>query len=97
METAAKVSPTGKQNSFASRAYTSYLLAEKGTQQPRSLSVAFLKAVKSDDPMKAAIEALKMQRERFDAVYGACVETHQSMNAQTGTGSLSAILQFVAE
>lgn len=97
VETAAKVSPTGKQNSFASRAYTSYLLAEKGTQQPRSLSVAFLKAVKSDDPMKAAIEALEMQRERFDAVYGACVETHQSMNAQTGTGSLSAILQFVAE
>lgn len=97
VETAAKVSPTGKQNSFASRAYTSYLLAEKGTQQPRSLSVAFLKAVKSDDPMGDAISALETQRKHFDAVYGACVETHQSMNAQTGTGSLSAILQFVAE
>lgn len=97
VETAAKVSPTGKQNSFASRAYTSYLLAEKGMQQPRSLSVAFLKAVKGDDPMSAAIGALEMQRERFDAVYGACADAHHSMNAQKGEGSLNAILQFVAE
>lgn len=99
VETAAKVSPMGKQNSFASRAYTSYLLAEKGTQQPRSLSVAFLKAVKGDDPMDTAIKALEDQRERFDVVYGACADSHQSMNAQTQTnaGSLSAILQFVAE
>jgi CRISPR system Cascade subunit CasC len=97
VETAAKVSPTGKQNSFASRAYTSYLLAEKGMQQPRSLSVAFLKAVKGDDPMSAAIGALEMQRERFDAVYGACADAQHSMNAQKGEGSLSAILQFVAE
>lgn len=99
VETAAKVSPTGKQNSFASRAYTSYLLAEKGTQQPRSLSVAFLKAVKGDDPMGDAISSLEMQRERFDTVYGACADAHHSMNAQKekGEGSLKSILQFVAE
>lgn len=97
VETAAKVSPTGKQNSYASRAYTSYLLAEKGTQQPRSLSVAFLKAVKGDDPMNAAISALENQRERFDTVYGACADTHQSMNAQKGEGSLNTILQFIVE
>ncbi|HFE37698.1 MAG TPA: type I-E CRISPR-associated protein Cas7/Cse4/CasC, partial [Gammaproteobacteria bacterium] len=54
-EAAAKIAPTGKQNSFASRAYTSYLMAEKGTQQPRSLSVAFLKAMRGDDPLKQAI------------------------------------------
>ena len=41
-----KVSPTGMQNSHASRAYASYVLAEKGDQQPRSLSQAFLKPVK---------------------------------------------------
>ncbi|SUH35296.1 CRISPR-associated protein Cse4 [Salmonella enterica subsp. enterica] len=33
-EAALKVSPTGKQNSFASRAYASWALAEKGTDQP---------------------------------------------------------------
>lgn len=95
-EAAAKVAPTGKQNSFASRAYTSYLLAEKGSQQPRSLSVAFLKAVRDADPLAAAIERLKTQRENFDKVYGACTEEYQALNAQTGEGSLEAILQFVA-
>ena len=31
-EAAVKVSPTGKQNSFTSRAYASYVMAEKGQQ-----------------------------------------------------------------
>src|SRR5208282_5204104 len=43
VEAAAKVAPTGHQNSFASRVRTSYMLAEKGSDQPRSLMVAFLK------------------------------------------------------
>ncbi len=45
IESTATVAPTGKQNSFASRARASYLLCETGNQQPRSLSVAFLKPV----------------------------------------------------
>lgn len=94
-EAAAKVAPTGKQNSFASRAYTSYLLAEKGSQQPRSLSVAFLKAVRGNDPMQAAIEALERQRDNFDQVYGPCADEHKSLNAETGEGSLQEILDFV--
>lgn len=97
VEAAAKVAPTGKQNTFASRAYTSYLLAEKGSQQPRSLSVAFLKAVKDADPMSTAIASLEAQRDNFDKVYGACADTSQCLNAQTGSGSLDTILQFVAE
>ena len=36
-EALVKVAPEGKQSSFASRAYASYVLAEKGDQQPRSL------------------------------------------------------------
>jgi CRISPR system Cascade subunit CasC len=46
IEASAKIAPTGKQNSFASRAYASYIMAEKGDQQPRSLSIAFLKPVR---------------------------------------------------
>ncbi|RKE92530.1 CRISPR-associated Cse4 family protein [Xenorhabdus ehlersii] len=42
-EAAIKIAPSGKQNSFGSRAYASYVLAEKGEYQPRSLSVAFFK------------------------------------------------------
>ena len=38
-EAAAKIAPSGKQNSFASRARASYILAEKGDEQPRSLAV----------------------------------------------------------
>ena len=95
-EAAAKVAPTGKQNSFASRAYTSYLLAEKGQQQPRSLSVAFLKATRdADDPMDKAIRSLESHRDRFDQVYGACADSRVSMNVEKGIGSLQEILDFV--
>jgi CRISPR system Cascade subunit CasC len=96
-EAAAKVAPTGKQNSFASRAYTSYLLAEKGSQQPRSLAVAFLKAVNDKDPMKAAIAALEDQREKFDKVYGQCADDHRTLNVEKGEGSLEKILDFLKD
>ncbi|MGB1009884.1 MAG: type I-E CRISPR-associated protein Cas7/Cse4/CasC, partial [Thiolinea sp.] len=96
-ETAAKVAPTGKQNSFASRAYTSCLLAEKGSQQPRALSVAFLKAVRSGDPMNEAISALTGQRDNFEKVYGKCADESKLMNAQDPdqSASFEDVLNFV--
>lgn len=95
-EAAVKVSPTGKQNSFASRAYASYVLAEKGEQQPRSLSVAFLKPVTDpQDQGGAAVAVLKKQNENFDTVYGPCASTRYELNALEGEGSLSELLQFV--
>lgn len=97
-ETATRVAPTGKQNSFASRAYTSFLLAEKGNQQPRSLSVAFLKPVRGDDLMIRAIETLMTQCDNFDRMYGDCADDRRSMNAHVGTGtSLRDIIGFVAD
>ncbi|NTV11754.1 MAG: type I-E CRISPR-associated protein Cas7/Cse4/CasC, partial [Zoogloea sp.] len=45
IDAALTVGPSGKQNSFASRAYVHFALAEKGPQQPRSLSLAFLKPI----------------------------------------------------
>ena len=96
-EAAAKVAPTGKQNSFASRAYTSYLLAEKGSQQPRSLSVAFLKPVRGNDLMTDAIAALENQRDNFDRMYGDCADERRFMNAYAGKGDiLQDIIDFVA-
>lgn len=97
VETAAKVAPTGKQNSFASRARTSYLLAEKGSDQPRSLSVAFLKPVRGEDVLALAVKELEKRRENFDKVYGACADSFKTMNAETGEGSLSDIISFVKE
>lgn len=69
VEAAAKVSPTGKQNSFASRAYASYVLAEKGDLQPRSLSTAFLQSVKGSDHLGEAINRLENTRNNLDGVY----------------------------
>ncbi len=97
VEAAAKVAPTGKQNSFASRAYASYIRAEKGTQQPRSLSVAFLKALNGKDLLDESISALKDTNEKMESVYGKCSEDNFEMNAHTGEGSLSGILDFVAK
>lgn len=96
VEAAAKVAPTGKQNSFASRAYASYILAEKGTQQPRSLSVAFLKALNGKDLLDESISALKATNENMVKVYGKCSESNCEMNAYSGAGSLSTVLEFVA-
>jgi len=84
VETAAKVGPKGKQNSFASRAYASYLLAERGGQQPRSLSVAFLKPVDGEDYLDGAIRALAKTRENMELVYGPCADDCKEMNALTG-------------
>lgn len=99
-EAAVKVAPEGKQNSFASRAYANFVLAEKGDQQPRSLSVAFLKPVTnrdSDDFGQTAVEALVRQQENMDKVYGDCADQRYTINAFSGEGSLSELLNFTAQ
>jgi len=97
VEAAATVAPTGKQNSFGSRARASYILAERGDQQPRSLSVAFLKSVdgRKNGMLSDAIQALTTTRDNMDKVYGPCAEACVMLNAVEGTGSLRAILDFV--
>jgi len=97
VESATKVGPTGKQNSFASRAYASYLLAEKGSQQPRSLSVAFLAPVKGNDMLDQAIKVLEVKRANMEKVYGACTDASIRMNVEMGDGSLAEILDFVTD
>lgn len=102
IEAAVKVPPNGKQNSFGSRAYASYVLAERGDQQPRSLSVAFLKPVTSrgiegTDFGTAAVNALTSQRKNMDAVYGPCADASCEINVFEGKGTLAELLKFVAE
>jgi CRISPR system Cascade subunit CasC len=94
VESAATVSPTGKQNSFGSRARASFMLAEAGDQQPRSLSVAFLKPISGQDMLSSAIAAMQGTRENMDKVYGACSDDSRAMNAVTGEGSLQEIIGF---
>lgn len=95
-EAAATVAPRGKQATFASRARASYILAERGDTQPRSLAVAFLDPVRRNPMLESAIGALRDTKERMDGVYGDAVPSRE-MNAATGTGSLAEILDFVTE
>ncbi len=95
IECAATVAPTGKQNSFASRARASYLLCETGNQQPRSLSVAFLKPVNDQNMLDTAINSLNITMENMDKVYGSCADQRCNMNAVTGEGSLQDIIQCI--
>jgi len=85
-EAAVKVPPEGKQNSFGSRAYASYVLAEKGDQQPRSLSVAFLKPITGSDYGTDAVKALTTHLNNMDKVYGKCADQRFFVNALNGTG-----------
>jgi CRISPR system Cascade subunit CasC len=95
VEAIAKVSPTGKQNSFASRAYASFMLAERGEQQPRSLSLAFVKPVQSIDMIRDSIVALESRLAKMDQVYGPCADARKSFNAETGEGTLADLVTFV--
>ena len=97
VESAATVSPTGKQNSFASRARASYVLAETGNQQPRSLSVAFLESVRSTAMLKDAIKRLTDARDKMDQVYGPCAENRRELNAYSGEGSLADVIACATE
>ncbi len=101
-EAALKVSPTGKQNSFGSRAYAHFALAEKGNQQPRSLALAFLKPVTifpnaGADYAGEATAALLELRHNMDRVYGACADTSLFFDALKGEGSTAELLDFAAK
>jgi CRISPR system Cascade subunit CasC len=95
-EAAAIVGPKGKQASFASHARAGYILAEKGSQQPRSLAAAFLKPVRGDDLMAKSIEAAEDFRDRLDQAYGSCATARETMNCAAGTGTLADVMAFAA-
>lgn len=97
VESLAKVSPTGKQASFASRAVASYILAEKGAQQPRTLACAFARPVRGEDLIAASIDALEKTRDDMDRAYGACADARETMNAPAAIGSLAGIQAFVMQ
>lgn len=92
---AATVAPKGKQNSFGSRAYASYVLAERGAAQPRSLSVAFLDAVPPGGGyLTEAIERIEHTRDRLDAIYGAAARDRYVIDAPKGTGRIDDLVAF---
>lgn len=98
IDAAATVAPTGKQNSFASRACAYYVLAEKGSRQPRALSLAFMKPVRDGDMLGDAVAALTGMRGNLDKVYyqGQPLDS-RSINAVTGEGDFAALKTWAAD
>lgn len=94
-EAALKVGPSGKQNSFASRAYAHYALAEKGAQQPRALTLAYVKPVQGVDYAQEAIVALQRVRDNMDKVYGLCADSRSEIDVLQGQGRVADLIDFV--
>ena len=99
IESAATVAPTGKQNSFGSRARASYILCEKGDAQPRNLSVAFLKPAEAhgDGLLTNAITALEDERNRLDQAYGDGDADAKVMDTVKREGSLQDVIAYATE
>ena len=97
VEAAATVAPKGKQASFASRARALYILAEKGTAQPRSLAAAFLQPIGGDNQGAASVKALVDFRKRLDDAYGPCASESCVLDCvgEEPQGSLAELIEFV--
>jgi CRISPR system Cascade subunit CasC len=96
VEAAATIAPTGKQNTFASRARSHYIMAELGDQQPRSLSLAFVEPAKGE-MLASSIKALEETRAKMDKAYGKCSESEKIMDVLAERGTLEEILNFCVE
>jgi CRISPR system Cascade subunit CasC len=98
VECAAQVAPRGKQASFASRARATFVMAERGAQQPRTLAAAFLKPVHAGihGLAEASMTALTDFRDNLDQVYGKCADDRDQMVAtpDRAEGSLASLVDF---
>jgi CRISPR system Cascade subunit CasC len=94
VEALATVTPTGKQNTFASHARASFIRAEKGAQQPRTLGNAFAEPLAGDDIIGGSVSAIRKAADTMNGVYGACADHVVELDATAGTGSLAEIVEF---
>jgi len=90
------IGPSGKVASYGSHARAHFALLEVGDQQPRSLSLAFVRPIAGDDYATGAVEALERVRDNMDKVYGACADDRRQFNVLNGSGTLAELLEFAA-
>jgi len=96
VEAAATVSPSGKQNSFAALSRASYVLAELGDDQPRSLSNAFFKPIEHtcDNTESESIRKLDSHRTALDRVYGSSTKAKVLNVMDPNSNTLKDIIDF---
>ena len=95
-EAFATASPSGKRNSYSHHTRASYIRAEAGDQQPRSLAAAFLNPVNAEDLLGESINQLKKTADAIDKAYGATFKESMEMDLLSGSGTLAEIKDFVA-
>ena len=95
-EAFATSSPSGKRNSYGHHTRASFIRAEAGDQQPRSLAAAFLKPVGGNDLLGESISQLRNAAVAMDNAYGPCVESSVEMDVIGGAGTLGDIKSFVS-
>lgn len=93
----ATVSPSGHQNSFASRAFADFVLVERGTQAPRSLVGAFYKPIRSANQMGDAVKALRTFKTKLDAAYGSKPEAEASFCIDESDGTLEDVVRLTIQ
>ena len=96
VEAITKVAPKGKQNTFASRARASYVLVEKGDDQPRSLAVSFFKSIPENGKegvVADSVKALTDYRNKLNDVYGEAPDSI-CYDVLAGVGKLSEVIHF---
>ena len=94
-EAMAKVGPSGKQNSYASRARAGYALLEVGDAAPRSLAEAFLRPVRArgeENLLGASVRELTACKDRIARVYGDAPGEEASFDTTAGEGTLDDVL-----
>ncbi len=95
VEAIATVAPSGKQNSFASHVRASYILAEIGNQQPRSLSLAFQSPVIiQNDVLSESVNRLLTSKKEINDAYGNCSDKEKVLFVGN-EGTLEDIKSFV--
>ena len=95
-EAFATASPSGKRNSYSHHTRASYIRAEAGDQQPRSLAAAFLNPVSAEDLLGESINRLRKTAGAIDKAYGASVDESAEMDLVSGSGTLAEIKAFLA-
>ena len=95
-EAFATASPSGKRNSYSHHTRASFIRAEAGKQQPRSLAAAFLRPVSGEDLLVESIQQLQKTAAAIEMAYGASSEDSVEMNVPAGAGTLAEIKAFVA-
>lgn len=97
VEVAATVAPNGKQNSFAAHGRAHFILAEKGSAQPRTLASAFAKALNPKEAMEKSSSVLLDRRDKFAKAYGDDGVSSIKMDLDKGEGALADIIAFATD